>query len=505
MLRSTAASPMPGATRGEARHERGPSPGFSNFYHLGSGLPADAICSGTACFAARGREPATWESRLGESARTYCLGRCYEAPARRDRADDGPPHIGAHGVEPIVLAGVIDGGGPGIEAYRSRGGYSALQRAINDGPEVVIREIEASRIRGRGGAGFPAGRKWAATAAVSASPKFVIANADEGDPGAYIDRLILERDPHLVIEGLTIAALAVGAERGFIYLRLEYPEAAQILRRALVEARDDGVLGDALLGSGPACDIELFIGEGSYLCGEETALMRSIEARRPEPSARPPYPSDSGLFSMPTLVQNVETLASIPFILSRGGSAYAEYGTATSTGTKAVSLNSLFARPGLYEVEFGIPLREIVEEVGGGLESGELLGVIVGGPIAGMVPPSLLDTPFAFDEMRDIGCAVGHGGIIAFDTTTSIDAIVNHVAAFAAYESCGKCTPCRSGSGRIERAFAPGTSGDMAIGEFEEVAVALSQTSLCGHGGGLGDFLRAIARHYPDEVSAWLA
>lgn len=491
------------------------APAFHDFHHLASGLPPGGPCVGTACFAAARRRGAG-NDLTADPQRVHCLGRCYDAPVEVGTADPGPRFVEtAPGVEPVILAGLIAGSGS-LDAYRARGGYQALADALERERDDLIQQVEEAGIRGRGGAAFPVGQKWAAVAAADGPAKFVIANADEGDPGAYIDRFLIERDPHLLIEGMVLAGIAVGAERGFVYLRLEYPEAARSLRRALAEARSSGIIGGSVLGEGRAFDIEVFVGEGSYLCGEETALIHSIEGRRPEPSPRPPYPTSSGLFGMPTLVNNVETLCAIPWIQRRGGRRYAEMGVAGSTGTKVVSLNSLFNRPGLFEVEFGTPLRVIVEELGGGLVAGDLLGILVGGPLAGMVPAHLIDTPFAFDELAAIGCNVGHGGIVAFDKSVSIAEVIAHVAAFAAYESCGKCTPCRTGSGELARATGDGElagadasgrkqlAAPMSRPAFDSLVDALVLTSLCGHGEGLGKFARAMLRHFPEEVAECL-
>ena len=353
------------------------------------------------------------------------------------------------------------------------------------------------------------GKKWRAVLAETSSEKFVVANADEGDPGAYIDRFIIEDDPYALMEGMVIAGYAVGARKGYVYLRAEYPRARAVLEEAIAEAQRHAVLGKRILGADFCFDIEIVVGHGSYVCGEETALLNSIEGRRPEVRARPPYPTSQGLWGKPTLVNNVETLASLAWIINNGGVSYAALGTPTSKGTKVVSLNSLFNRPGLYEIEFGVSVHHIVEELGGGLKTGSLKGVIVGGPLAGIIPPSLLDTPFAFDELHAIGASVGHGGVVAFDQRTSIAELMHHVFAFGAFESCGKCTPCRLGTSEIERMFweavhhshaAPGKRT-----ELEQVTTALALTSLCGHGSGLAEFARSVLRYYPEELESCFA
>jgi formate dehydrogenase iron-sulfur subunit len=414
-----------------------------------------------------------------------------------------------HAREAVVARYLGDDAAPALEVYRSRGGYRALDLALRRTPEEIIRAVEASELRGRGGAAYPTGRKWRAVFRQIAPEKYVVANADEGDPGAYIDRFILEDNPHGVIEALAIAGYAVGTRRGYIYLRAEYPDAARRLAAAIEEARQARLLGAALPGTGFSFDLHLEVGRGSYVCGEETALLNAIEGRRPEVRVRPPYPAESGLFGRPTLVNNVETLAAIPWIVEHGADAYRRLGVSTSRGTKVLSLNSLFRRPGLYEVEFGIPVRQVVDELGAGLKSGQLRGVIIGGPLAGVIPPSLLDTPLAFEELRAIGASVGHGGVVAFDERTSIGALVHHVFEFGAFESCGKCTPCRLGARRIEGIFrqimtgAPASVADHD--EWQELIRTLAATSLCGHGSGLAEFAASIVRHYPTELRACFA
>jgi formate dehydrogenase iron-sulfur subunit len=303
---------------------------------------------------------------------------------------------------------------------------------------------------------------------------------------------------------MAIAAYAVGAAKGWIYLRCEYPRARAILKVAIEEARSAGLLGPRVLGRDFSFDIELRIGRGSYICGEETALLLSLEGRRPMATARPPYATERGLFGQPTVINNVETLANIPWIVRHGADAYRELGFSLSHGTTVVSLNSLFKRPGLYEVEFGVTVRHIVEDLGGGLKSGTLKGVIIGGPLAGIIPPHLLDTPFGFEELRTIGASVGHGGVVAFDEHTSIPELVHHVFSFGAYESCGKCVPCRLGSRAIEEMFHTAAGGqrlgDGGLAEMRETVDALKATSLCGHGTGLAEFAASVMRYYPQEL-----
>ncbi|MCV7213341.1 NADH-quinone oxidoreductase subunit D [Mycolicibacterium canariasense] len=467
-----------------------------SFYHLSAVDIGAQPCQGTACFVARHRDPERWVGAESADPRLYCLGRCYDAPARGD--DTTEPVVEIACSTAVVLGRCATVGAPELQAYLRDGGYEGLRRALSIGAEATLAEVEESQLRGRGGAGYPTGRKWRSARTGPAGPRVVVVNADEGDAGAYIDRILLENDPHAMLEGLAIAAFATGAELAYVYVRREYPGALAAVRAAVAEAEDAEILGPAVFGPARGLTVTVVQGHGSYVCGEESALLNALEGRRPMVRPRPPYPAQSGLFGLPTVVNNVETLAGVPWILRHGGREFAAMGSGSSRGTKAVALNSLFARPGLYEVEFGIPLREIVERLGGGV-AGELSGVIVGGPLAGVVPPGSLDVPFAFDPLRNIGAGVGHGGIIAFDHSTSIVDLVHHVFRFGAYESCGACTPCRVGTARIETLFSRPLARSER-GEWESIVQALAATSLCGHGGGLAEFALSVITHYGKEL-----
>jgi NADH:ubiquinone oxidoreductase subunit F (NADH-binding) len=408
-----------------------------------------------------------------------------------------------------VLERVAAGGAGTLDSYRAGGGFAALAQALDTPPLALVGEMEASGLRGRGGAGFPTGRKWRAVHAESRTPKFVVCNGDEGDPGAYIDRFLMEDDPYSVLEAMIIAAHAVGASQGYVYVRKEYPRAFLTLAGAVRALRDAGLLGGNVLGRNFAFDVEVVSGEGSYLCGEETALLNALEHRRPEVRARPPHPFRQGLWGRPTLVHNVETLVNVPWIVRRGGAAYAALGLGASRGTKALSLNSLFRRPGLYEVELGTPLAHVVNELGGGLRTGTLAGVIVGGPLAAAVPPDRLDVSLTFEDLHAIGAGLGHGGVVAFDEHISIAALVQHVFSFGAYESCGKCTPCRVGSAEVAASFSAVVTGTRRSGNqrdrWTETIAALRDSSLCGHGTGLAEFAEGTARLYPEELESCFA
>ncbi len=460
-----------------------------SFYTLNDTSLEGKVCQGLACFVARHLKPEVWQQACGQDGKLYCLGKCYDGPAKA--SDTSRPIMEVHSREPVVMERIMAGGARELATYRKFGGYKALEMVRSKPAEETLALIEASNLRGRGGAGFPAGRKWRAVYQQPAGQKYVVSNADEGDPAAFIDRFIIEDDPHCLIEAMAIAGHVVGATKGYIYLRREYPAAIEILGKALAEARAAGVLG--------GFELLMFEGHGSYVCGEETALLNSIEGRRAEVRARPPYPTESGLWGRPTLVNNVETFANIPWIIRRGAEAYKQLGFSKSQGTKVLSLNSLFKRPGLYEVEFGMSMRDIVEKIGGGLKSGTLKGLIIGGPLAGVLPPTLLDTKFGFEELRAVGAMVGHGGILAFDQNTSIRQLIHHIAEFAAKESCGKCTPCRRGGERIAQMFG---NGDASKLEFNEINAALLSTSLCGLGTGLAEFTITALRHYGEELSS---
>ena len=474
-------------------------PYVESFYHLAHETMAHKTCQATACFVAQHLNPERWREANEQTARVYCLGRCYMSPSSSE--EDVRPRIESHAKQTVLLKRILGGG---VRTLNQYGNYAALERVLREPGEKVVAAIEASGLRGRGGAGFPTGRKWRAVYQQPPGQKYVVANADEGDAGAYIDRFLMEDDPHCFIESMIITGYAVGASKGWIYLRKEYPAARSILEQGIAEAKRAGYIGENIRGSGFSFDLEVYEGHGAYICGEETALLNSLEGKRPEVRARPPYPTEQGLWGKPTVVNNVETLCNVPWIILNGADAYRALGFNKSQGTKLVSLNSLFQRPGLYEVDFGITVRDIVEKIGGGLKSGTLKGVIIGGPLAGIVPPNLLDTKFGFEELRAIGAMIGHGGIVAFDEHTSIKDLIHHVFDFGAFESCGKCTPCREGGRRVEQIFGKilrnGHASKADRKEWDDIDAALLATSLCGLGTGLAEFAQSAIKHYPKEV-----
>lgn len=483
----------------ETTHDR---PDVRTFYALGDADLSRARCLGTACFVARHLAPAQRSEAESQSPPVYCLGKCYAAPASGE--DAARPRIEVRSRTAVVLERIVERPARELDDYARRGGLVGLRKALEIGPEQTLGEVDTSELRGRGGAAFPTGQKWRTAAAQVAPAKYVVANFDEGDPGAYVDRFLVEDDPFCLVEGMAIAALAVGASQGWIYARCEYPDAVARLRQALDDAQRSGLLGPRVLGSDFAFDVELVVGRGSYACGEETSLVASIEGRRPVVHPRPPFTAERGLWNAPTVVNNVETLANVPWILRHGGARYAALGIPGSRGTKVLSLNSLFRRPGLYEVDFGTPLSTIVDDVGGGLERGTLKGLWIGGPLSGVIPPTLLDTPLGFAELRAIGASVGHGGVIALDEHTAIRDLVWYVFEFGAFESCGMCTPCRLGTTRIAELLAANarraSDGCEARQEFGEIVSALKYASLCGFGTGLAEFAESIVRYYGEEL-----
>jgi NADH-quinone oxidoreductase subunit F len=381
-----------------------------------------------------------------------------------------------------------------LDSYRAAGGYAALARAFELGPEAVIAEVTASRLVGRGGAAFPTGRKWAAVRAASGGPKYVVCNADESEPGTFKDRALLEDDPFVVIEAMTIEGYATGASHGFLYLRGEYPLAATRLRNAITQAAEAGLLGPDILDSGFSFEVELRIGAGAYICGEETALFNSIEGRRGEPRNKPPFPVDVGLFGKPTAVNNVETLANVSLILRDGSAAYAAIGTDGSTGPKLFCLSGHVRRPGTYEVPFGTTLRALLELAGGvrsddgGPPDEAIRTILLGGAAGVFVGPEALDTPLTFEGTRAIGATLGSGVVMVFDHGADLAGTLRRIAAFFRDESCGQCVPCRVGTVRQEELLArlaanrPNGSRADELRLLAEIGQAMRDSSICGLG-----------------------
>lgn len=394
-----------------------------------------------------------------------------------------------------------------LEEFEGHGGFAGLKRALEMSPEEIVDAVEVSGLRGRGGAGFPAGIKWRTVLAQDSGEKFVVCNADEGDSGTFSDRMLMEGDPFCLIEGILIAGLATGASAGYIYLRSEYPLAKKILVRALELARAAGWLGANIQGSEFCFDITLRIGAGSYVCGEETALIESLEGKRGQVRAKPPLPAISGLFDQPTLVNNVITLASVPGILRDGGEAYGSLGCGRSKGTLPVQLGGNIARGGVVEMPFGITLRELIYDFGGGTATGRpVRAVQVGGPLGAYLPESALDVQLDYEALIAVGGLVGHGGIVVFDDTVDMLAQARFAMEFCALESCGKCTPCRIGSVRgvevIDHIADGGdVSGKMAM--LEDLMEAMEDGSLCAMGGLTPLPVRSALKHFPEDFETF--
>lgn len=486
---------------------------------------AEALCAalekslgreGTPCLDGK----ATW-------SRSPCLGLCDQAPVALLRAagklakewviaqatapsirtnvqncvqgGDGPkesrpllreflPQFGEPQLRLLRRVGQVDP--TSLQEYRQTEGYEALRRALEIGPEAVVQEVIDSRLLGRGGAAFPTGKKWEAVFRQRrpGAVHYVICNADESEPGTFKDRVLMKGDPFALIEGLTIAAFAVGAEKGYIYVRGEYPESLRILSQAIESARENHFLGNGILGGSFSFDIELRQGAGAYICGEETALFNSIEGFRGEPRNKPPFPTQSGLFRRPTIVNNVETLINIPEIILKGGAAYARIGTQQSAGYRLFCLSGHVKRPGTYEVAFGVTLRQLIEKADGLGGTGKLQAVLLGGAAGSFVSPQELDTPLTFEGARAIGASLGSGVVMLFDDSVDLKEILARIAKFFRHESCGQCVPCRVGTVRQEEILQrltvhkPQGSIQNEITLLKEAAQAMRDASICGLG-----------------------
>ena len=391
-----------------------------------------------------------------------------------------------------------------IDEYLAFDGYKALEKVLfNMTPDQVVAEVSAAGLRGRGGGGFPTGRKWSFAAASTAAQKFVLCNADEGDPGAFMDRSLLEGDPHALIEAMIIAGYAIGAHQGFVYVRIEYPIALERLNIALEQARAYGLLGDNIMGSGFAFDLNVRLGAGAFVCGEETALIASVEGRRGTPRPRPPFPAVSGLWRAPTLINNVETYANIPLIIQKGSAWYSSRGTEQSAGTKVFALGGAINNTGLVEIPMGTTLREVVYDIGGGIPGGkQFKAAQTGGPSGGCIPAQLLDTPLDYDSLVAIGSMMGSGGLIVMDEGTCMVDIAKFFLEFTVEESCGKCPPCRIGIKRMLEILERITDGDGQTGDvekLEELAGSIKATSLCGLGQTASNPVLSTLRYFRDE------
>jgi NADH-quinone oxidoreductase subunit F len=448
--------------------------------------------------------------------RSPCLGMCEQPPAVfAQRAGETEVSVGAASRATIdaLVAGDIAGSAPptvtlapegrerprllrrvgvadptSIDDYRAHGGYESLRTAIELGPEAVVRAVTDAKLLGRGGAAFPTGVKWKAVSEQPARPHFVICNADESEPGTFKDRIVMEQDPFAVVEALTIAGLACGAETGYVYIRGEYPRATERVTHAIAEARRHGYLGEDVMGHGSAFDIELRRGAGAYICGEETALFNSIEGKRGEPRNKPPFPVTHGVFGKPTAINNVETLINVLEVLRVGADAYAAIGTEGSRGPRLFCLSGHVERPGIYEHEHGVSLREVIEGAGGVRGGGEIKAVLLGGAAGGFVGPDMLDVRLTFEDAREGGYTLGSGVVMVFDQDTDLVDLCLRIARFFRDESCGQCVPCRVGTVRQEEALhrlvAGATIGSVneELALIDDVARVMRDASICGLG-----------------------
>ena len=472
---------------------------------------AEAICEGLERHVGPAAEPAmngsaTW-------LRSPCLGQCDRAPAalvQHAGADPSEWTMTSVSVDAVTNA-LRDGVHPSssslpevyadpprllrrvgvadperLDSYRAHGGYEALARALAREPTAVIQEVTNGRLVGRGGALFPTGRKWDAVATAAARPHYLVCNADESEPGTFKDRILMEEDPFAVVEAMTIAAFATGCEQGYLYIRGEYPLAAARLQRAASQARAAGLLGERVMGTRVRFDVELRRGGGAYICGEETALFNSIEGFRGEPRNKPPFPVQSGLFGKPTVVNNVETLVNVLDIVRDGGAAFAAVGTEKSTGTKLFCVSGCATRPGLYEVPFGVTLRQLIDRAGGVRDGRPLQAVLLGGAAGVFVGPNEIDLPLSIEGAGAAGATIGSGVVMLFDDGVDLRDITMRIARFFRHESCGQCVPCRIGTVRQEEALhrIAGSAASRAreIALIEELAQAMRDASICGLG-----------------------
>jgi NADH-quinone oxidoreductase subunit F len=450
--------------------------------------------------------------------RVSCLGLCNHAPAvlaaNRPHGRVSPKkmealYFGEHEVLDDYIGGSLDlltancrrPGTTGLEEYRAGGGYQALRKVLSQEPWLTISEVKAANLLGRGGAAFPAGVKWEAVHLAAAEQKFVVCNADESEPGSFKDRILLEKDPHSTLEGMLIAAYSVGATLGYVYIRGEYARALAALEEAVVSARLAGLLGENILGSGFSFELEIRQGAGAYICGEETALFESIEGKRGFPRIKPPFPTTHGLFGMPTLINNVETLANIPLIVRMGAEEYRKIGTARSAGPKLFCVSGDVLRPGLYEVPFGVSLRQLLYEYAGGISDNEQLGaVLLGGAAGSFAVEEDLDVPLSFEHLRAAGLFLGSGAVMVFDRSRDLRYVLKRIAHFFADESCGKCYPCQIGTQRqyeILGRVAEGRTLPGDVERLEDVGWTMTDASLCGLGQTAGAAVLSALRRFP--------
>ncbi|MAW79879.1 MAG: formate dehydrogenase [Parvularcula sp.] len=430
------------------------------------------------------------DALTGDGGHAKCVGPVQEIPFFKNQTR-------------LIFArcGVVDP--VSVSDYEAYGGNAGLGKALKMDADAICAAVMESGLRGRGGAGFPAGIKWKTVSEAQADQKYIVVNADEGDSGTFADRMIMEGDPFTLIEGMTIAGIAVGATQGYIYLRSEYPIAARVLNEAIANARKEGLLGDNIRGAGKAFDIEVFMGAGAYICGEETSLLNSLEGKRGEVRSKPPLPALEGLFGKPTLVHNVISLCSVPAILDKGAAFYRDYGMGKSTGTMPFQIAGNVKQGGLYETAFGVTLRELVEKVGGGTFTGKpIRAVQIGGPLGAYLPPRLFDLEMDYEAMAANGAGVGHGGVVVYDDSVDLSDQARYAFEFCVEESCGKCTPCRVGSVRgvetVDRIKA-GVDRDKNLTVLNDLCELMVDGSLCAMGGMTPIPVLSAVKYFPED------
>lgn len=479
------------------------------------------VCNGTACLCAGTQDKVTEALektfKPDEIGHMTCLGRCHENSAfhyngknysakdataiasivKTDSNQNEDNYKVQSLGDPILTAEF-----PGFDEH-----YSLLKEALGKDKKEILEEIKTSNIRGRGGAGFPMGFKLESCGQMDADQKFIICNADEGDPGAYSDRYLLEAQPHSVLFGMLMAGYVTGADWGLLYIRAEYPESVEIVQNAIDELRSNNLLGDNILGSGFNFNFKIIKAQGAYICGEETALINSIEGQRPEVRTRPPYPTQEGLFNKPTVVNNVETLAALHWIIKNGGSSYKAIGTEKSSGTKLVCLDSFFNNPGIYEVAMGTPLDTLVNELGGGFKE-PVKAMQIGGPLGGLVPTSKIgELNVDFESFANAGFLLGHASVVSVPESFPMVKFIEHLFDFAAFESCGKCFPCRLGTKRGHEMFQRAAKGESKLDRelIDDLLHTLETGSLCAHGGGIPLPVQNALQYFEDELKPLFA
>lgn len=479
------------------------------------------ICNGSACLLAGTQDNLHSELRKSfkdeEIGHMCCMGRCHENSSFHyqgknhsgligedvQKAISGlaEPRVDKYNVGSNLREPILTAKFPGVENY-----YAILKQCLDSDPKQILSELSDSGLRGRGGAGFPLGTKLNFCAEQTATDKYIVCNADEGDPGAFSDRYLLEQQPHSVLFGMIISGFVAGAKTGVLYIRAEYPESIATINKAVQDLEDAGYCGDNILGSGFTFNFKTIEGAGAYVCGEETALLSSIEGQRPEVRVRPPYPAVKGLFNQPTVVSNVETLASIHYIVEKGGKTYSELGTEKSTGSKLVCLDSFFKNPGVYEVEMGTPLSSVVNDFGGGFKK-PVKALHIGGPLGGVVPISRVDDlNLDFESFSQTGFLLGHASIVSIPADFPIIKYVEHLFEFTSVESCGKCFPCRLGAKRGMEMFEQAQAGTYKIDRelLADLLDTMEEGSLCALGGGLPLGIRNILQYFGEELEPYL-